>query len=152
MKLNSIIPTLLVILAVPVASLLAADKHAGHGAAASKAGPAADAQIIAQARASYPLKTCLVSDEALGSMGEAVGYVHRAAGQPDRVIFVCCKGCIDDFKAELDRNMELEQAKLKDTDTKLQDMKQRIENNEKMYEAQQRIKQRFEEDLAKVKK
>ena len=48
--------------------------------------------------------------------------------------------------------IELEQAKLKDTDAKLQDMNQRIENNEKMFDAQQRMKQRFEEDLAKIKK
>jgi len=34
----------------------------------------------------------------------------------------------------------------------VQDMDQRIENNEKMFETQQRIKQRFEEDLAKLKK
>ena len=60
----------------------------------------ADAALIAQARAAYPLKTCLVSDEALGSMGEALGYVHRTAGQPDRVVFFCCGGCTDDFKAE----------------------------------------------------
>jgi hypothetical protein len=33
-------------------------------------------------------------------MGDAVGYIHRAAGQPDRIIFVCCEGCIDDFKAD----------------------------------------------------
>lgn len=59
-----------------------------------------DAEIIAAARATYPLKTCLVADEPLGSMGEASGYIHRAAGQPDRVIFVCCDGCIDDFKAD----------------------------------------------------
>lgn len=60
----------------------------------------ADAALIAQARATYPLKTCLVSDEPLGSMGEPLGYVHRTAGQPDRVVFFCCGGCTDDFKAE----------------------------------------------------
>jgi hypothetical protein len=32
-------------------------------------------------------------------MGEATPYIHRAAGQPDRVLFVCCDGCIDDLKA-----------------------------------------------------
>ena len=48
----------------------------------------------------YPLKTCVVSDEALGSMGESVVYVHKEAGKPDRVIRFCCEGCIDDFKAE----------------------------------------------------
>ena len=56
--------------------------------------------MIAKARTNYPMKTCLVSDENLGSMGDAVAHVHRAAGKPDRVIFLCCEGCIDDFKAD----------------------------------------------------
>ena len=59
-----------------------------------------DAEIINAARASYPLKTCLVSNEPLGSMGEAAGHIHRAAGKPDRVVFFCCAGCSDDFKAD----------------------------------------------------
>jgi len=53
---------------------------------------------------------------------------------------------------EQKRNLEFEQAKLKDNDAKVQDMNQRIDNNEKMFETQQRIKERFEEDLAKLKK
>ena len=55
--------------------------------------------LLAAARKTYPLKTCLVSNEPLGSMGEAAGYIHRAKGQPDRVVFFCCEGCGDDFKA-----------------------------------------------------
>jgi hypothetical protein len=62
--------------------------------------PKTEAEIIAAARANYPLKKCLVSDEDLGSMGDAVAHVHREAGKPDRVVFVCCEGCIDDFKKE----------------------------------------------------
>ncbi|MFZ9746518.1 MAG: hypothetical protein ACO3G4_07795 [Opitutaceae bacterium] len=58
-----------------------------------------DAEIIAAARKAYPLKTCLVSNEPLGSMGEAAGYIHRAPGQADRVVFFCCEGCGEDFKA-----------------------------------------------------
>ena len=46
----------------------------------------------------------------------------------------------------------LEQGKLKETEVKLDDMTQRIQTNDKMFDAQQRIKQRFEEDLAKIKK
>lgn len=65
-----------------------------------KAAPLPESEVIAKARASYPMKTCLVSDEALGSMGDAVAYVHKAAGKPDRVVFMCCEGCIDDFKAD----------------------------------------------------
>lgn len=69
-------------------------------AANDKAAPKSESELIAKARADYPMKTCLVSDEALGSMGDAVAHVHRVAGKPDRVIFLCCEGCIDDFKAD----------------------------------------------------
>lgn len=79
-------------------ALFAAEKPDKTADAAKKPTPAETA-LIAKARASYPLKTCLVSDEPLGSMGEATPYIHRAAGQPDRVLFVCCDGCIDDLKA-----------------------------------------------------
>lgn len=54
----------------------------------------------AQQPDAYPLKTCVVSDEALGSMGDYVTYVHKEAGKPDRAIRLCCDGCIDDFKKE----------------------------------------------------
>ena len=65
----------------------------------SAAAAKTDAELIAAARKAYPLKTCLVSNEPLGSMGEASGYIDRAKGQPDRVVFFCCEGCGDDFKA-----------------------------------------------------
>jgi len=32
----------------------------------------------------YPLKTCVVSDEPLGSMGDYIVYTHKEAGKPDR--------------------------------------------------------------------
>lgn len=87
MNIRILLPSLL-IAALPASLTLAAD--------AKKT----DAEIINAARASYPLKTCLVSNEALGSMGEAAGHIHRAAGKPDRVVFFCCAGCSDDFKAD----------------------------------------------------
>ena len=65
-----------------------------------KAAPQSETEVIAKARAAYPLKTCLVSDEDLGSMGDAIPYVHRVAGKPDRIVFFCCEGCTDDFKAD----------------------------------------------------
>jgi hypothetical protein len=46
----------------------------------------------------YPLKTCLVSDEALD--GDFITYTHREPGKPDRDIRFCCEGCIDDFKGD----------------------------------------------------
>lgn len=49
---------------------------------------------------SYPLTTCVVSDETLGGHGDYVTYTHKVAGKPDRVVRFCCEGCIDDFKQE----------------------------------------------------
>lgn len=69
-------------------------------AAENKSVSPADTALIAKARTNYPLKTCLVSGEDLGAMGEATAYIHRVAGQPDRVVFFCCDGCSDDFKKE----------------------------------------------------
>jgi hypothetical protein len=43
----------------------------------------------------YPLKTCIVSDEDLGSMGEPYVFTHE--GQE---IKLCCKSCQKDFKKE----------------------------------------------------
>jgi hypothetical protein len=84
MKLKSLLnPILLAVLVALPAGLIAADKSA----------PAKQPD-------NYPLKTCVVSDEPLGSMGEYVNYVHKEAGKPDRVIRFCCDGCIDDFKKE----------------------------------------------------
>jgi len=43
----------------------------------------------------YPLKTCVVSGEKLGGMGEEYTFVHE--GQE---IKLCCKGCLKDFKKD----------------------------------------------------
>ena len=40
----------------------------------------------------YPLETCIVSDEKLGSMGDAYVFTHE--GQE---IKLCCKSCQKDF-------------------------------------------------------
>ena len=61
--------------------------------------PAADANWLAKAKADYPLKTCIVSGEELGGdMGEAVDYVYRQQGQPDRLIRFCCNKCVAKFE------------------------------------------------------
>mgnify|MGYP005708739487 CR=1 FL=1 len=44
---------------------------------------------------SYPLTTCVVSGEALGSMGEPIVINHEGT-----TVKFCCDGCIDDFKAD----------------------------------------------------
>jgi len=43
----------------------------------------------------YPLTTCIVSDEKLGSMGEPYVFVHEG-----QLIKLCCDGCLKDFKKE----------------------------------------------------
>ncbi len=101
MKLNSLLPSALLAFALAAAApLFAQHKPDGHGDKKPAAPNASESEIIAKARADYPLKSCLVSNEPLGSMGEATPYIHRVAGKPDRVIFVCCEGCIDDFKGD----------------------------------------------------
>lgn len=43
----------------------------------------------------YPLKTCLVSDEDLESMGGA--FVHKHEGV---TVKFCCEGCVEDFQKD----------------------------------------------------
>jgi hypothetical protein len=52
------------------------------------------AEQVAAAKA-YPLEVCIASGEELGSMGDPVVMVYN--GQQ---IKFCCKGCVDDFKAD----------------------------------------------------
>jgi len=56
-----------------------------------------DAEWVAAARKSYPLTTCLTSDEALGSMGKSPEYIYRVEGKPDQLVVFCCDGCNEDF-------------------------------------------------------
>jgi DNA repair exonuclease SbcCD ATPase subunit len=79
-------------------------------------------------------------------------YAQQKRTIEERIERIKKEGVGDAPSKERERNIELEQTKLKDADAKFQDMQQRIENNQKMFDAQQRIKQRFEEDLAKLKK
>jgi YHS domain-containing protein len=41
----------------------------------------------------YPLKTCIVTDNDLDSMGEQASFVHQG-----QTIKVCCKPCIAKFE------------------------------------------------------
>lgn len=56
-----------------------------------------DAEWAANARKTYPLTTCLTSDEALGSMGDSPEYIYRVEGKPDQLVVFCCDGCNEDF-------------------------------------------------------
>jgi len=70
-----------------------ADKEAKpheHGAPAVK--PTEDKKADAPAKP-YPLKTCIVSDNDLDSMGEQASFVYQG-----QTIKVCCKPCIAKFE------------------------------------------------------
>ncbi len=43
----------------------------------------------------YPLKTCVVSGEKLGGMGDPYVYQYQ-----DREIKFCCKGCVKEFNKD----------------------------------------------------
>ena len=58
-------------------------------------GTLAVAADSAQDKPAYPLKTCVVSGEKLGSMGKS--YVHSYEG---REVQFCCKGCLKDFNKD----------------------------------------------------
>jgi hypothetical protein len=87
----------------------AQSSHQGHhSSTSSSSAPAGelvpvtekDAAWLAQARKNYPLTTCVVSDEALGSMGEADDHIYRVKGKPDQLVRFCCSGCEEDFLAD----------------------------------------------------
>ena len=61
--------------------------------AAPFAGFAADGK--AEKNKPYPLKTCVVSDEKLGEMGDPYVFVHEG-----REVKLCCKSCLKDFKKD----------------------------------------------------
>ena len=74
---------------------------AAHDHSAADKSPAPDAAWLAKAKAEYPLKTCVVSDEEIGgSMGEGIDYVYKQDGKPDRLVRFCCKDCRKDFNKD----------------------------------------------------
>ena len=54
-----------------------------------------DARIVEQQLPYYPMTSCPVSQQPLGSMGEPVNYVHN-----NRLVRFCCKGCVRMFKKD----------------------------------------------------
>jgi YHS domain-containing protein len=69
------------------------DKATGHDhGAAQTAKPAEEKKSDAPAKP-YPLKTCIVSDNDLDSMGEQASFVYQG-----QTIKVCCKPCIAKFE------------------------------------------------------
>jgi YHS domain-containing protein len=55
----------------------------------------ADGSAPAGEPAAYPLSTCVVSGEELGSMGKAIEYDHEGT-----TVKFCCKACIPKFEKD----------------------------------------------------
>jgi hypothetical protein len=100
--------TLLLALLMTAGSPLAFAAH-DHMHTDKPAAPAApDAAWLAQAKAAYPLKTCVVSEEEIGgSMGEGIDYVYQQEGKPDRLVRFCCKMCLPKFKKDPAKYLKL---------------------------------------------
>ena len=71
------------------------DDHTGHDHKAAEKTIAADAGKKAENAKPYPLKVCVVSGEALDSMGKPYVFTHE--GQE---IKLCCDSCLKDFQKE----------------------------------------------------
>ncbi len=64
---------------------------------------AADTKAPEGVPASYPLKKCVVSDEAFGGeMGKPVKVTHEGTD-----VYLCCKSCLKDFKADPARYVKM---------------------------------------------
>ncbi len=92
-------------LVLSAALILAASARAEAGCVScAKFTPVAassEAFDLAKAKATYPLDTCVVSDEKLeGDMGGPIDYIHKEEGKSDRLVRLCCKSCIKTFKKD----------------------------------------------------
>jgi len=54
------------------------------------------------ARANYPMMTCVVPGDELegGEMGVPFEYIHKEKGKADRLVRLCCKNCVRNFKKD----------------------------------------------------
>jgi hypothetical protein len=75
---------------------------AGCGSDKSEEPAATNAGDAAAAAKEYPLATCVVSGDELGSMGDPVVLVHEG-----QTMKFCCEGCIDKFNADPDKYLAM---------------------------------------------
>ena len=118
MKKTDYIPTFLLTAALLFgATAFAAEEHRDHEKKVpDKTAPASgsgelvkatekDAEWVKKAKADYPLKACVVSGDSFdgGEMGPPVDYIYKQAGKTDRLVILCCKGCVKDFRKNPDK-------------------------------------------------
>src|SRR5271157_5473762 len=68
-----------------------------------------DKAWLSDARAKYPIGTCVVSGERLEDHAESKrqDMIYREPGKPDRLVRFCCKSCIKDFEKDPARFLKL---------------------------------------------
>ena len=59
------------------------------------------------AKDTYPLKTCVVSGEDLGDMGDVVKYTYKDAAGGEREVRFCCKKCLKKFSANPEKYLKM---------------------------------------------
>lgn len=62
-----------------------------------------------QAVADYPVDYCVVSGDKLedGDMGPPIDYTYMQDGKPDRLVRLCCKGCVKDFNKDPEKFLKM---------------------------------------------
>jgi hypothetical protein len=97
-----------------IAAVTPAFAHEGHNKDSEKA-PAQDTAGMnkpvdsAASVAAYPMNKCVVSGDKLedGDMGPPINYVYKQDGNPDRLVRLCCKGCVKDFKKNPEKYLKM---------------------------------------------
>ena len=81
------------------AALVAQAQSPGESELAPSPQSAEQVAWLAKAKADYPMRTCVVSGEGLGGkMGGPVDFIYTQEGKPDRLVRLCCRSCVRDFK------------------------------------------------------
>lgn len=67
------------------------------------------AKDSAQVVADYPVDHCVVSGDKLedGDMGPPINYTYKQDGKPDRLVRLCCKGCVKDFNKDPEKYLKM---------------------------------------------
>lgn len=104
-----------VVLTIAALSVPLVVAHEGHrkqapAAAAGELVPVTDKDVawVAEQKATHPTNVCIVSHDKLnGDMGEALDFIYRVTGKPDRLISLCCKDCVRDFNKDPEKYLAL---------------------------------------------
>lgn len=65
----------------------------------------------AEELAAYPLTLCIVTDEPLGSMGDAFNYYHE-----DTLVRMCCDHCLEGFQEDPEKYLAKLEIKAPETE------------------------------------